>query len=90
MIEETSAKRAGLTADQAQKVLDYVSDRLNGADNATAERLLDGFVDHLRRLNDIASVKRLIDEGDDDALKHLGGVEGARGIVCLVEKIGQE
>ena len=83
-------KRTGLTEVQAQKVLDYVSDRLNGADSVTAERLLDGFVDHLRKLNDIASVKRLIYEGDDEALKHLGGVEGARGMICLVERIGRD
>ena len=90
MSEEVSTKRAGLTEGQAQKVLDYVSDRLNGADNATTERLLDGFVDRLRGLNDVASVKRLIEEGDDESLKHFGGVEGAKGMIYLVEKIGRE
>lgn len=90
MSEEVSPKRVGLTEDQAQKVLDYVSDRLNGADNATAERLLDGFVDRLRGLNNVASVKRLIEVGDENTLRHLGGVEGAKGMIYLVEKIGRE
>ena len=89
MSEEVSMKRAGLTEDQAQRVLDYVSDRLNGADNATAERLLDGFVDRLRGLNDLANVKRLIEEKDEDSLQHLGGVECAREMIYLVEKIGR-
>jgi hypothetical protein len=83
-------REEGLTEDQAQKVLDYVCDRLNGVDNATAERLLDGFVDRLRGLNDIANVKRLIEEGDENSLKRLGGVEGARGMLYLVERIGRE
>jgi DNA-binding phage protein len=90
MGEDTPVKRAGLTLEQAQKMLDYVADRLSGADHATAERLLEEFVDRMRGLNDIASIKRLIEQGDDEALKHLGGVEGARGMIHLVEKIGRE
>jgi hypothetical protein len=90
MSGKTSADRAGLTEKQAQKVLDYVADRLHGANLATAERLLDAFVDQMRGLNDIASVKRLIEEGDEKALQHLGGVECAKKLICLVENIVRE
>jgi hypothetical protein len=82
-------KRAGLTREQAQKVLDYVADRLSGTDLATADRLLEQFVDRLRGLDDLERIKRLVEQRDDEALKHLGGAEGARGMLHLVEKIGR-
>ncbi len=90
MHENKTVKRAGLTQEQAQKMLDYVADRLGGTDRPTADRLLEGFVDRLRGLDDIAKVKRWIEQGDDEALKHLGGVEGAKRMIYLVEKIGRE
>jgi len=77
-----------LTAAQAQKLLDYVADRLNGVENQAAERLLDGFVDSLRNCHDITGIKRLIDEGNHTALQHLGGVAGARNMIYLIERIG--
>ena len=90
MNDEATVKRAGLTPEQAQKVLDYAANRLGGTDNATAERLLEEFARRLCGLDDIAHVKRLIDVGDDDGLRHLGGMEGARAIIYLVETIGPE
>jgi hypothetical protein len=89
MNQDLPAKQPGLTQDQAQKVLDYVANRLNGTDVATAERLLEAFVDHLRGLDDIARVKKLIAQGDDKALEHLGGVQGAKRLIYLVETIGR-
>jgi hypothetical protein len=88
MSTEKSPKPAGLTPEQAQKVLDHFADRLEGTDNAIAERLLEEFAGRLCALDDIAHVRRLVAQGDDQALEHLGGVAGARGIVDLVERIG--
>jgi len=76
-----------LTEDQAQKVLDYVSDRLNGADNATAERLLDGFVDRRHGLNDVANVERLIEEGDENALPRDSSDAGGKACSLSVSTI---
>jgi hypothetical protein len=89
MNENESGKRAGLTREQAQKLLDYVADRLVGTDRAIAERLLDEFVDRLRGLDDIAKVKRWIEAGDEQALGPLGGLEGARRLIHLVERIAE-
>jgi hypothetical protein len=88
MNEDPPAKGAGLTQQQAQKVLDYVADRLGGADRATVERLLEEFAGRLCGLDDIAAIKRLVVQGNDEALQHLGGLEGARGMLYLVERIG--
>jgi hypothetical protein len=88
--DDQTTKPAGLTREQAQKMLDYVADRLEGTDRAIAERLLEDFVDRLRGLDDMPQVKRWIEQGDDEALKHLGGVEGARRLIHLVEKIARE
>jgi hypothetical protein len=90
MSEKISAKRTGLPPEQAQKVLDYAANRLSGTDNAIAERLLEELAGRLCGLDDIASVKRLIAQGDDVALRHLGGLEGAKGIIVLVERIARE
>jgi hypothetical protein len=90
MTEDEDASPTGLTREQAQKMLDYVADRLDGTDREIAERMLEGFVDRLRGLDDIAKVRRLIEEGDETALAQLGGVQGARRLVCLVEKIAEE
>ena len=76
MNEDVPAKPPGLTQDQAQKVLDYVANRLNGTDVATAERLLEAFVDHLRGLDDIAGVKTLIAQGDEKALRTWAACKG--------------
>ncbi len=87
--EEIHTTQNGLTVLQAQKMLDYVANRLDGVDNAVAERLLDGFVDRLRKLDNIAAVKGFIAEANDAALQHLGGLEGAKDLIYLIEKIGQ-
>ena len=81
---------ATLSATQAQKILDYVALRLETVDVAIAERLLDEFVDRLRRLNDIGTIKRRIAQADDAGLEHLGGVEGATALIELIEKIGRD
>ena len=82
-IEEISTTQNGLTVVQAQKLLAYVADRLDGVDNAVAERLFDGFVDRLRGLDDIAAVKGFIAESNDVALRHFGGVEGATNLIYI-------
>ncbi|HEX3997462.1 MAG TPA: hypothetical protein VHX65_02815 [Pirellulales bacterium] len=79
----------GLDAALAQKVVDYVADRLAGADFATAERLLDEFVDRLRHLADIAAVERSIAAADAIALQGLGGIDAARNLLALIKNIGQ-
>jgi len=79
--------RTGLDVEQAQKVVDYVADRLVGADFETAERLLDAFVDRLRRLDDVAAAKRAIAESDAAALDALGGIEEAKNLIELIGRI---
>ena len=78
----------GVDAAAIQKLLDYVADRLAGTDFATAERLFDEFVERLRKLDDIAAVRRSIAAADTAALEHLGGVEDARNLIALIEKFG--
>lgn len=80
---------AELTVEQAQKVVDYVANRLSGADSATAERLLDGVVARFRQLDDLANVRRLIEEGNEKVLAPLGGLGSAKNMVFLVETIGR-
>jgi hypothetical protein len=84
----TSATQHGMNATQAQKVLDHVAHRLEAVDAATAERLLDEFVDRLRKLDDLAAVKAFVAQTDHSALEHLGGVDSARALIELIEKIG--
>jgi hypothetical protein len=85
-----SATQHALNATQAQKILDYVALRLESVDDATSERLLDEFVDRLRKLGDIAEIKGRIAHADHAALKPLGGVDAARNLMELIEKIGQD
>jgi hypothetical protein len=85
-----SVSQQTLNAALAQKVLDYVALRLESVDGAIAERLLDEFVDRLRCLGDIAETKALIAEGNHAALKPLGGIDSARDLVELIEKIGRD
>lgn len=79
-----------LNAAQAQKLLDYATLRLETVDDATAERLLDEFVDRLRNLGNIDEIKACIAQSDHAALERFGGVDGARALVDLIEKIGQD
>jgi hypothetical protein len=52
----TTTGQQTLTVAQAQRLLDHVARSLEKFDDATAERVLDEFVDRLLHLDDLALV----------------------------------
>jgi hypothetical protein len=84
---ELPAPSRGLNIIQAQGLVDHAALRLEGHDFEVAERLLDDFVARLRALTDLELIRQQIADGDEQSLLPIGGVEGAKTLLELVEKI---